>query len=137
MMKLYIRIVDGQPFEHPILEDNFIQAFPNVDVNNLPPEFAEFVRVQPPILGIYEKNQTVSYAFVDGVWTDVFSCEQMTSEEILELQNKTKTEWAEHGFPSWVFNETMCCFNAPIPRPTDGKRYRWDEATISWIEITV
>ena len=84
-MNLYIRIKDGKPFEHPIVEENFKQAFPDVDLNNLPPQFARFVRVAPPVLGMYQKNQTVSYELVDGVYTDVFSCEQMTDEEIFAL----------------------------------------------------
>ena len=53
-MKLYIRIKDGQTFEHPIFEDNFREAFPDVDVNNLPDEFAHFERVAPPTRGVYE-----------------------------------------------------------------------------------
>jgi len=40
-------------------------------------------------------------------------------------------------FPSWVLNESTCCWDAPTPIPTDDKRYGWDEATLSWIEITV
>ena len=87
-MNLYIRLQNGEPFEHPILEDNFVLAFPDVDTNNLPPEFARFVRVSPPELGVYEKNQTVSYELVDGVYTDVFSCEQMTEEEKVAVQNQ-------------------------------------------------
>jgi hypothetical protein len=87
-MNLYIRLQNGEPFEHPILEDNFVLAFPDVDTNNLPPEFARFVRVSPPKLGVYEKNQTVSYELVDGVYTDVFSCEQMTEEEKIAKQNE-------------------------------------------------
>ena len=84
-MNLFIRIQNGEPFEHPILESNFIEAFPEVDTNNLPPEFAKFIRVEPPVLGIYEKNQTVSYQLVDGVYTDVFVCEQMTDAEKAEI----------------------------------------------------
>lgn len=134
-MELYIRIKDGQPFEHPIFGDNFRQAFPNVDTNNLPAEFARFVRVPAPMLGPYEKNQTVSYQLVDGVWTDVFSCEQMTAEEIAARQQATKDAWAENGFASWVFNETTCEFDPPKPRPTDGKIYRWDEILFAWIKV--
>lgn len=37
-------------------------------------------------------------------------------------------------FQSWVLNEETCRWQAPIPYPTDGKRYEWDEPTISWIE---
>lgn len=40
-------------------------------------------------------------------------------------------------FPSWVLDEFSCLWNAPVPYPTDGKRYSWDEATQSWIEVTV
>jgi hypothetical protein len=36
-------------------------------------------------------------------------------------------------YPSWVLNETTCQWNAPIPYPTDGERYVWDEATQTWV----
>ena len=39
-------------------------------------------------------------------------------------------------YPSWVLNETSCLWDAPVAYPTDGKRYSWDEATTSWVEIT-
>jgi hypothetical protein len=135
-MELFIRIKDGQTFEHPIFGDNFRQAFPHVDTNNLPPEFARFVRVAAPALGAYEKNQTVSYQLVGGVYTDVFACEQMTSEEIAAKQQAVKDSWSANGFSSWVFNESTCFFEAPTPRPTDGKFYQWDEPTTSWVEVT-
>jgi hypothetical protein len=135
-MELYIRIVDGQPFEHPILGDNFRQAFPDVDTNNLPAEFARFVRIAAPLIGVYEKNQTVSYQLVDGVYTDVFSVKQMTDEEIAAKQKTAKDAWATNGFTSWTFNEATCSFEAPTPYPTDGKFYRWDESTLIWVEVT-
>jgi hypothetical protein len=37
-------------------------------------------------------------------------------------------------FPSWVLNENTCLWDAPTPRPDDGKEYTWDEPTTSWIE---
>jgi len=135
-MELFIRVVDGQPFEHPILGDNFCQAFPDVDTNNLPSEFAKFVRVEPPRLGVYEKNQTVSYQLVNGVYTDVFSCEPLTAEEVTAKQDAVKAEWTQNGFPSWTFDEPTCTFVPPTPYPTDEKFYRWDEPTLSWIEVT-
>jgi hypothetical protein len=136
-MELYIRIKDGQPFEHPILGDNFRQAFPDVDTNNLPADFAKFIRVERPMLGPYEKNQILSYQLVDGVYFDVFSCEQMTTEEILLKQTETKTNWTfNNGYASWIFDETICGYIPPIPKPIDNKRYRWNEQTIAWNELT-
>jgi hypothetical protein len=135
-MELFIRIQNGQPFEHPIMGDNFRMAFPNVDTNNLPAEFARFVRVPAPMLGPYEKNQTVSYQLVDGVYTDVFAVEQMTAEEISAKQQAVKDTWvATGGHASWIFNEVTCDFEEPPrpPAPNDGNLYIWDAVTLTWV----
>lgn len=135
-MELYIRIKDGQAFEHPIFGDNFKQAFPDVDVNNLPPEFARFERVQQPPLGPYEKNQRVQYECgADGVWRDVWYCDQMTAEEKLAKQNELKAMWAQNGYASWSFDEENCRFVPPVPHPQDGAAYVWDESIINWVKV--
>lgn len=36
-------------------------------------------------------------------------------------------------FPSWTLNTTTLDWEPPIPRPTDGKFYYWDEATQTWV----
>ena len=38
-------------------------------------------------------------------------------------------------FDSLVLNEETCQWETPIPYPTDGKHYTWNEETISWVEI--
>lgn len=38
---------------------------------------------------------------------------------------------------SWVLNEDTCLWEAPVPMPTDGKFYSWDEATTSWVEVAL
>jgi len=35
-------------------------------------------------------------------------------------------------YASWVLNEETCRWDAPSPMPTDGNKYEWDEATVSW-----
>ena len=137
-MELFIQIDEnGQAKEHPIMGDNFRQAFPNIDVNNLPSNFARFERVPAPTPSPYEKNRSVSYQKrSDGVWTDVFVCEQLTQEEIVALQDQVKASFAQNNGPaSWIFNETACMFEPPVLYPADGKHYRWDEPTTSWVEI--
>ena len=37
-------------------------------------------------------------------------------------------------FPSWLLNTTTYTWNAPVPYPTDGKTYFWDEALLAWVE---
>jgi hypothetical protein len=37
-------------------------------------------------------------------------------------------------FNSWVVNEETCLWEAPIPMPKDGKVYKWDEETLSWVQ---
>jgi len=39
-------------------------------------------------------------------------------------------------FPSWTLNETTCLWDAPIAMPDDDKKYKWNEETQSWDEIT-
>jgi hypothetical protein len=39
-------------------------------------------------------------------------------------------------FPSWLLTSSWL-WEAPIPMPTDGKRYGWDEATTSWVELPI
>jgi hypothetical protein len=35
-------------------------------------------------------------------------------------------------FPSWVLNEDTCLWDSPVPYPTDGRVYEWNEETIAW-----
>ena len=36
-------------------------------------------------------------------------------------------------FASWTLNEETCQWDSPIPYPTTGDIYVWDEATQNWI----
>lgn len=38
-------------------------------------------------------------------------------------------------FASWVLDENTCQWKAPIPMPTDGKMYSWNEGTQAWDEV--
>jgi hypothetical protein len=43
---------------------------------------------------------------------------------------------APKTYNSWLLNENTCQWESPTPYPNDDKRYNWDEATTSWIEVT-
>jgi hypothetical protein len=132
-MNLYIQIENDLPINHPALEENLIQAFGLVPIN-----WQRFVRVEKPTIGPYDKfvYDLPSYQKIDGVWTDVWTAVQMTEEEKLDKQNHIKSLWANRdqlfNFTAWTFDETVCAFVPPIPRPEVG--YRWSGADNNWRE---
>ena len=42
---------------------------------------------------------------------------------------------APQPYPSWVLDEETCRWEAPVPYPTDGIMYAWDEETTDWKAI--
>lgn len=38
-------------------------------------------------------------------------------------------------YPSWLLNTDNFTWEAPVPYPTDGRDYNWDEATQSWVPV--
>lgn len=41
-------------------------------------------------------------------------------------------------FASWVLNEELVLWEAPIPYPDDEQwHYKWEEATLSWVKTVV
>lgn len=45
--------------------------------------------------------------------------------------------YAPQPYASWVLDQTTWTWKAPVDMPTDGKPYKWDEATTNWVEIPV
>lgn len=134
-MNLYIQIENGVPIGHPAFEDNLLDAF-----GSIPENWELFLRVPCPKFPLYKTLEPLepSYQKIDGVWTDVWSFRDMTPEEKLEQQTLVKYRWANRlqaeNFVAWTFDEALCDFVPPIPRPTDGKNYFWQGATLSWVE---
>ena len=129
-MNLYIEIENGQPKNHPAFEENLIQAFGVV-----PDNWVSFVRVEQPVISVYEVYEGVTYELIGDSYNDVHHVRQMTEEEKTIKQNQVIVEWGNF-FPSWVFNEDKCAFEPPVPYPQDGKYYQWDESIINWVEVT-
>tara|TARA_R110001592_G_scaffold245781_1_gene507295 strand:- start:1682 stop:2107 length:426 start_codon:yes stop_codon:yes gene_type:complete len=135
-MELYIQIKNEQAFQHPILGDNFRQAFPDIDTNNLPSTFARFTRLPEPVLGVYEVCDGCTYEWEGDEITDVHHVRVMTAAEKIVKQDAAKTNWIERGFASWSFNESTCLFDPPTPHPNDDKQYNWNEEILAWDEVT-
>lgn len=81
-IELYIQIKDGQPFEHPIIGENFRQVFPDIDVNNLPLDrFAKFIRVKIPRPADTFEVAESQYHWDGNVVKDNWVYRPMTDEE--------------------------------------------------------
>lgn len=44
---------------------------------------------------------------------------------------------APKPYDSWTLDTDTYIWNAPTPMPTDGKLYKWDEATLAWVEVAL
>jgi len=42
---------------------------------------------------------------------------------------------APKPYASWVLDEATCRWGAPVPMPSDGGPWAWDEGTESWIAV--
>jgi hypothetical protein len=41
--------------------------------------------------------------------------------------------YAPQPHPSWTISAPTWLWQAPVPYPTDGGNYYWDETTLSWV----
>jgi hypothetical protein len=138
-----IEIRNGKPYAHPIGLSNFKCAYPEIDIDNLPKEYAIFRRTPRPNIIALDKvypylmvNETSTYRWFGNIVIEDWGIRPMTKKEIIEKQNNTKTQWYSDPFNStrWTFDEKTCSFVPPIPYPKDyyEKLYRWEDETHSW-----
>ena len=38
-------------------------------------------------------------------------------------------------FPSWLLDEDSCLWQPPVPHPSDGQEYVWDEGSLAWVVV--
>jgi hypothetical protein len=135
-MKLYIETENNLPKNHPALEENLLQAF-----GNIPEHWVPFERIERPKLGVYDvfDQEEPEYQIVDGIYKDVWMVRPMDEAEKTAKQQEIKDAWVllpnRENFATWVFDEVTCSYISPVPRPDDGKLYRWDGAVNNWIEV--
>ena len=117
-MNLYIETENGQTKNHPAFESNLIEAFGSV-----PTHWQAFTRVEPPTLSIYQvlESQEAVYTKINGIWTDVWTVRDMTTEEKEAKQQQERNAFSSReqaeNWSSWVFDEASCRMVPPIPRP--------------------
>jgi hypothetical protein len=128
-MNLYIKIENGQPVDHPAIEENLIHAF-----RSIPSNFAPFNRVQRPdnlLTSPFQIAQCTYTLMDDGItWQDTWSAIQMTADEQAALIAQTQTN---PPCPNITLDTTTLKWNPSTPMPTDGQTYKWNWSTGEWI----
>lgn len=151
-MNLYIEEENGVAKNHPALEENLLQVWGCV-----PDHWKPFSRIPKPNEVYKVVSDEPSYECINGVYTDVWVLRDMTLNEIADKQQVVKDRWVllpnRENFTTWVFDEGLCKYVPPIPRPegdfiwsgiknnwialppypTDGKLYTFDITTETWI----
>jgi hypothetical protein len=135
-MKCLIQIDENGNFVgHPIVMDNFLQAFPNIDISNdIPPKgFAWFTRKNSPYtIANVPENNTFDSRYIktsDTTFEDEFYIRPMTQEELDEREQRFLST---KPYPSWIADTKNKIWKPPIKRPVGS--WDWDESTLSWIE---
>jgi hypothetical protein len=136
-MNLYIETENGVTKNHPAFEDNLLQAF-----GAIPEHWEPFIRVERPTLSTYQvlDSQEAVYAKVDGIWTDVWTMRDMTTEEKATKQELVRSLFNEReqaeNWSAWTLDEATCQMVPPIPRPEpiEGKLVFWCGADANWKE---
>ncbi len=137
---LFIQVRDGLPVNHPAFKTNLIDAFGAV-----PEDWEPFIRIPDPTHAdnsiVLEHSEPV-YQKIDGVWRDVWYY-RIKTEKDLAAEKQIRLDgvrgfWAQrpyaHNFTAWVLNEETEKYEPPIPRPNDGKFYRWSGPNNNWRE---
>jgi len=136
-MELFIQVENGITVNHPAFKDNIMEVF-----KTIPSNWEPFVRVPCPDIGVYQvlEFENPVYRKIDNIWTDVWIIRDMTFEEKNLKQQAVKTEWANRPYSenwsAWIFNETTCQYEPPIPRPEpeENKIVFWCGADYNWKE---
>ena len=118
-----------------ILGDNFREAFPHIDTENLPPSFARFERVPQPEIGLFEINEGVVYQWVNGVVKDVWVKRLMTNVEKAE-----KTQWLldrYNGIISFYSEEAQKHIDNANDELTITACQKWLDELNAWILVDI
>lgn len=131
-MNLYIEEENGIAKNHPALEENLLQVW-----GCIPDHWKPFTRIPKPneVYKVYSDEPR--YECINGGYIDVWDDRDMTAEERIKVQNVVKEMWQKkpnrENFSTWVFDETLCRYVAPVPKPEGG--FIWSGVKNNWVEV--
>ena len=142
-MKCIIRTDEtGNPVDHPVLLDNFIQVFPDLDISGdtAPQGWAWFTRIAVNHDSLSANvKQKIDITYVYNTETNAFEDNHFVRMQTDEELANTYAQIANNKpFPSWVIDNDTWRYLPPVSRPTtpaaNGTFYMWDESVVNWVE---
>jgi hypothetical protein len=142
-MKCIIQIDEsGNPINHPVLLDNFIQSFPDLDISGdtAPQGWAWFTKINLNKNDLTANikqiiDRTYVYNTETNAFEDNYFVRMQTDEELVETYAAFEPY---KPFPSWILDEDTLLYLPPVPKPdtpaSNGMFYKWDESILNWIE---
>lgn len=84
MSNWYIQIDEqGNPVNHPMLEENLIDIYPN----GIPKKYQPFMRIPTPIPNVFQMvGDAPSYEKINDIWQDVWPLIQKSTEEVAGIK---------------------------------------------------
>lgn len=140
-MKLYIKVINGVPIDHPLTDQNLSLLHPGVDFQdeNAAAKYGyiPFVRTKEP-QHVYKKRANNYYVFDGNVVKEVWNVTEMLDSEKQQLIDAEQTRWSMLSGhitrPSWKLNVAACRYEPPIQKPTDDA-YIWVEDKLQWEKL--
>lgn len=77
----YIKVVNGQPVDHPIYADNLFAAFPQFETSGVSSDYVVFQRNPRPKGKVYKIIEQ-TYGWKDGIVQDIWTYRDMTTDEL-------------------------------------------------------
>ena len=93
-----------------------------------PPPGVRYVRTDQEFLIIERLKLEMETDYELYLWAE-------NDKESFETTVPFTTPRPEQPYSSWTWNADAQVWEPPVAMPTDGKDYRWDEETQSWVEV--
>lgn len=131
-MAHYVKVVDGKVVQGIVAEPEFFNTF----VDSSP---GEWIKTSYNMRGgvYYDPETNEPHADQNGMIAADEGRQRKNYASINFTYDRQRNAFIPpKPYASWILNESSCLWDPPTPHPDDGKMYRWDEDTTSWIEIT-
>jgi hypothetical protein len=114
-MSHFAKVLNGQVVQVIVAEQEFFNTFVDTSPGQWIQTSYNTYGNQHKLGGIPLRGNYAGVGYVYDATNDVF--------------------YAPKPYASWTLNQSTWLWESPIPYPNDGKLYKWDEPTTSWVEI--